>query len=251
MQNLNKVIKKPSESNELHYLVLFGNTERNHENVELPEDGYKSLERQQIKNTWSMENFPADKFLLPTGTCEQLPYVLREDNAYSVGVAVSRCLERYIYFTKILCSDEELIALDNGRLKSNSTVDVNKYLSKIIPQLLRRMDDVATWSPLKTRTLKIYQIGKHITLDTPWEIPFSDPGLLANMDYYIDHRAKLCENGEIVYTELTVPDGRFISGVNELIVSSDDGSSEQPFLEGFPAEPEGMDWFCIDPSKLK
>ena len=121
----------------------------------------------------------------------------------------------------------------------------------MIPQLLRRMDDVATWSPLKTRTLKIYQVGKHITLDTPWEIPFSDPGLLANMDYYIDHHAKLCENGEIVYTQLTVPDGRFISCANERIVSSDDGSSEQPFLEGFPAEPEGIEWFCVDPSKLK
>lgn len=210
---------------------------------------FATLKFKKRKNTWPMKQFSAGNYQLPTGTMEKFALPVRRDVCISTLYAIMHCSERYTYFTKLYSSQEENRAFNKLFPDAESTIDVNKLIAIAIPMLLRRTSEINQKSPSKKITLKIHEIGDYIALTTPWELTVSDSGTFADMDYYTDHRAKICENGQIVFTHLTCPDGTVVSGIAEHKFSNSEGATSQPFLEGIPFDPIGDKWTYLKPPK--
>jgi len=231
-------------------LVLASNNHPDYNDSSDSEQLYSTLKFKERKNTWPMKQFPTGDYQLPSGTMEKFALAVRKEVCISTIFAIIHCSERFTYFTDLYSSPEENRAFNKLYPDAESTIDVNKLIAIAMPMLLRRTYEINQKAPSKKIKLKIHGIGDYIALATPWELTVSDSGTFADMGYYIDHRAKICENGQIVFTHLTCPDGTVVSGIAEHTFSNSDGATSQPFLEGIPFDPLGNEWTYLKAPKL-
>ncbi len=190
-------------------------------------------------------NTAIERYLLADGSCEQFPEDERFDNAFSIHEALFRLLLRYVEFSKCPVSDEELVVL-NQDFEGESTHAVNESIKAFLPSILARINLINQWSPRPEIELKITGIGEYIKLSKPWLIPFSEPGLLVDFSYYVDHQATINENGTITFTHLVDADGNDLDSRIDIPFERDD-HIEYPFVTGLHADPEGDNWICLKP----
>lgn len=228
-------------------LILAPNNHPELKNGKSVSDLARTLNVRERKNKLPMKRFSKGELVLAEGTMEKFALAAREEVCISTIFALIHCYERYMYFTELYASKEELKKFKQIGVQAESTIDVNKNIAVIVPMLTRRIYELNKLTKCVKRKIKIYEIGDYIALAEPWELTISDAGIYADLNYYTDHRAKICENGQIVFTHLTCPDGTVVSGIANHQVPNSQGGVSQPFLEGVPYDPVGNVWEYIKP----
>lgn len=172
-----------------------------------------------------------EKFFLPEGTLEKITYNEQEGEFYSFCLAITALLYELISLTGCSLTKEEKKHTEKKAPDSPSTFMINEIIKTFVPMIISRLTLINDWSPRKAGYLNITQIGETRLLTNPWELPFSDPGLSIDMNFYISHTAKIGEDGMVTYTSVTEPDGL------ELF----------PSEISIPAFVESAPWVCVKP----
>lgn len=185
-------------------------------------------------------------FLLPEDTLELVDEAEREDAFYSFCMAQTKLFHRLMEFTGCTMTQAEFDMLNEVSIANISTQTLNDVIKINLPMILSRLARINEWSPRAVRTLNITQIGEYIQLQSPWVIPFADPGLIIDIEAYPQHTAKLREDGMLTYYTLTDVEGNEFYTANDEAFALEDGSVEYPYVHGIPAFSESDVWLCLN-----
>ena len=151
--------------------------------------------------------------------------------------AIKNCLFEWTFLTNMDLTPEELNTFKNYKDIEPCEDGFNDWMETFFPMLVKRIDYRNNKVGGPVTDLKIHQFGHELTTeDEPIIVHWNCKQTEIDLTKYKDHKAKICENGQIAITSLTKMDGTVIDCIEPDNVE---------FREGITLTPEPQDWLNL------